>query len=266
MSGLTPRGGGSGKANRRTLRRFTLDETKVSDMGHFDFSPERILVLPVLLFSIICHEIGHAYAAYRGGDDTARLQGRLSLNPMAHIDPIGTILIPILQLFGNIPLIGWAKPVPVNPLRLRSAKWDLVVSLAGVAVNLGLAIGAIVLLRILFWVLPSSFWSSGGADGEMSIGMAVFLMLLYGVVINFSLMVFNLLPIPPLDGSHILLHFIRTRDSLAFRVFEFLERFGFIILLVLVFTGRIRYVLGPLFWSVYRLLELILQINLGPGP
>jgi len=235
-------------------------------MNGIHFAPENILIFPVLLFSIICHEAGHAYAAYRGGDDTARLQGRMSLNPMAHIDPIGTLLIPILQLLWGIPLIGWAKPVPVNPLRLRSARWGIVVSLAGVAANLCLAVSAVVVLRVLFWVRPTSFWLAEGAEGELTLGLVVFRILLYFVIINLLLLLFNLLPIPPLDGSHVLLYFIRTRDSVAFRVFEFLERFGFIILLLLVFTGRIRYVLGPLFGGILRLLEIILQINLGSGP
>ena len=229
-------------------------------MGHPNLSPENFLLLPVLLFSLMCHEIGHAFAAYRGGDDTARLQGRISLNPLVHLDPIGTIVIPILQFFVGIPLIGWAKPVPVNPARLRSSKWMLAVSLAGVTVNLVLALVAAGILKLLLLLAPDFF--AGGGEKEFSLSTAIQLLLVFFVLINLALMLFNLVPIPPLDGSRVVFHFIRTRDSAAFRVFEFLEHFGFPILLVLVFTGGFGFIFGPILGFMLRAVAFAYRIPL----
>jgi len=225
-----------------------------------DLRPEVLLLFPALLFSIICHEVGHAYAAYKGGDDTARLQGRLTLNPLAHIDPIGTVVMPILQLLWGIPLIGWAKPVPVDPSRLRSRRWDVIVSLAGVTMNFGLILIASVLLRILFWTIPESFLP---LRGSVTFPWAIVTLLQSFVMINLILIIFNLIPIPPLDGSHILLHMIKTRDSVAFQVFQFLERFGFMILLLLVFTGVIRYLFIPVALVLLGALGFIFQMPIG---
>ena len=97
---------------------------------------DQILLIPVLLLGLVLHEIGHAYAAYLAGDDTARLQGRISLNPFVHIDPIGTVLIPIVAIWTGFPFIGWAKPVPINPRFFKKPYWNLIVSLAGVSINL----------------------------------------------------------------------------------------------------------------------------------
>jgi Zn-dependent protease len=218
-----------------------------------------LLMLPALLFSIICHEIGHAYAAYMGGDDTARLQGRLSFNPIVHIDPIGTIVVPLILFLSPSPfLFGWARPVPVNPANLRSRKWDLAVSLAGVTVNLALAITALFLLKVLHIV---------GFAGHLSPGMMamnpfdiVVTLLNCFVLINLILMIFNLLPIPPLDGSHVLLHFIRRRDSFLFSIFEFLERFGFFILIFLLWSGGLSAILWPILDGILRAFLFVSQL------
>ena len=227
-----------------------------------NISPEAIILLPVFLFSLICHEIAHAYCADLGGDDTARLHGRISLNPLVHIDPMGTVLIPILQMLSGIPLIGWAKPVPVNPLRLRSANWDILVSIAGVGVNLALAVVAAVIYRILLltpWVPLSP-----AANDSITVPYLLSVMLRGFVFINLLLMLFNVLPIPPLDGSHILFHFIRTRESVAFRVFALLERFGFIILILLVYTGALwRLFLGPALAFLLNAFGFLLQFPPG---
>ena len=228
-----------------------------------DISPIVLLVLPAALFSIICHEIGHGYAAYLGGDDTTRLQGRLSFNPIVHIDPIGTVLVPLIMLLSpvRLPLIGWARPVPVNPANLRSRKWDLAVSLAGVTFNLALAATAVLLLKV-FLIAGFTDHLSAGLDEMNSFDIA-FVLLNAFIVVNLVLMLFNLLPIPPLDGSHVLLHFIRMRDSALFAVFEFLERFGLLILLLLVWSGGFRYILWPILDLVLGVLLFIFQVPRG---
>jgi len=230
--------------------------------GGFSVLAQGILTLPVLWFSLICHEVAHAYAAYRGGDDTARLMGRISFDPRAHLDPVGTILIPIIMILSpvGLPLIGWAKPVPINPNRFKSGKWKIIVALAGVTVNLALVLVAIVLIK-LFLVF--------GLDSHMSPQMkdfnafdTVFFVLKRFMLLNLVLMLFNLLPIPPLDGSHVLLYFIRTRDSVAFRVFEFLERYSFIVLILFVYSGIFQYVLAPFFYVFALFMEYVMRIPL----
>ncbi|MFA4998750.1 MAG: site-2 protease family protein [Candidatus Paceibacterota bacterium] len=179
-----------------------------------------IFSLVVLFFSIVIHEIAHGSVASSLGDSTAKDSGRLTLNPLKHIDPFGTIVLPALLLlftFGRGPIFGWAKPVPVNPFNLRDQKWGMLkVSLAGPATNFLLAI--IFGLLIRFIALPQS------------------LALLFGIisVYNFAWAIFNLIPIPPLDGSHILFTFLGSRFS-DFRIL--LQRYSLFILLLFVFFG-----------------------------
>lgn len=222
-----------------------------------DISPAQILFLPVLWFSITVHEFGHAYAAMRGGDDTAKLMGRVSLDPLHHIDLIGTIIVPILQVFGGIPLIGWAKPVPVNPAKLRSRKWDVIVSLAGVTMNLALAILAAIVLKILMMggVLPDTAMELN-ALGPNATGRLVLVVFRGLLMLNLVLIMFNLLPIPPLDGSHILLYFIKTRDSALFKAFQFLERYGIFVLLILLYSGGLNIILTPIGYVIFGLCYL----------
>lgn len=220
---------------------------------------EHVLFLPVLWFSLICHEVGHAYAAYRAGDDTARLEGRLSFNPLRHMDPIGTVLIPILQVFVGIPLIGWAKPVPINPSRFRAGYWRIVVALAGVTMNLTLLVTSLIVykLALVTGLVPGIESLQRGVPAPEGTGAMTALILQLAILLNISLTLFNLLPIPPLDGSHIFLYFIRTRDSVAFHAFAFLERFGFMILLMLVLTGAIGKVLWPILGAAYSAMEFV---------
>jgi Zn-dependent protease len=221
---------------------------------NFDISPDKLLFFPALLFSLVCHEVGHAWVAWKGGDDTAKLAGRISLNPMVHLDIFGTILFPILQIFGGVPMLGWAKPVPVNPARLRSRHWDLGVSLAGVGMNLLLLLAATLALRLFLLVDHWPIFHS--ADG-IGLGAILYLLFLAFIQINIVLMIFNLLPIPPLDGSHVVLYFIRDINSPLGRFFQGLERFGFIILLVLVFSGKISFILTPLINGVWYVMQVI---------
>jgi len=183
----------------------------------------------VFYFSISFHECAHAWAAYRNGDDTARLMGRMTLNPIAHIDPIGTVIVPLFMLFSSFRLIGWARPVPVNPLRFRNyRRGELETSLAGPLSNLILAIGAILLLRLILKLAPA--W-------DVPIGF-----LATAAFLNIALCVFNLIPIYPLDGSHILKIFLSRQAVETYD--RFITPYGWIILLALLYSGLLRIVFG----------------------
>jgi len=209
-----------------------------------------IISLFVLLFAITVHEAAHGWAALRFGDDTAWRMGRISLNPIVHIDPIGTVLLPLLLvLVGALPF-GWAKPVPVNPFNLRHPRRDnLWISAAGPASNLtvaGLCLVVIVLLKsvspgVAFFlrnfllgrhVLPQGFYPLEGLS----------LILFYGVLVNVYLAVFNLIPIPPLDGSGVLMGLLSDESA---QKYERLRPFGFLIILALVYLGILRLIIRP---------------------
>src|SRR6516162_7341077 len=180
----------------------------------------------VLLFSLTVHESAHAWTADRLGDPTARLLGRVSLNPLVHADPIGTILFPLLAMFGGVPLIGWAKPVPVVVRHLRRQRRDYVlVAAAGPASNLMLAIGAASMLALLP-VSPVRI-------GQPNVSAPVAALLSRAVQINVLLAVFNMIPIPPLDGGNVLGGLLPI--SIA-RVFDRLRPYGFVLLYALMLT------------------------------
>ena len=196
-----------------------------------------IWALPVL-FAITLHEAAHGYAARHFGDRTAELAGRISLNPLRHIDPMGTIVVPALILItsslaaGSAMLFGWAKPVPVNFGRLRNPKADMLwVAAAGPLANLFMAIGWALLFRLAVMV----------PDAEYAIPMAR--MADAGMQINAVLMVLNLLPLPPLDGGRIAVSLLPAGPAYKFAQ---LEPYGFPILLLLLFTGILDDILGPL--------------------
>jgi len=174
-----------------------------------------IFTLLILLFSIIIHEIAHGSVAYALGDPTAKEAGRLDLNPLKHLDPVGSVLLPLfLSILGG-PIIGWAKPVPVNPMNFNDQRWgDLKVALAGPMANFSIAL--IFGLIIKFVQLPESF---------LIIATTV-------VFYNIALGIFNLIPVYPLDGSHVLFSLLPDR----FEEFKrFLTQYGFIILLFVIF-------------------------------
>jgi len=203
-----------------------------------------ISALPVI-FAITLHEAAHGYAARHFGDPTAWQLGRISLNPLRHIDPIGTIVIPIAILLfsGGSFLFGYAKPVPVDFGRLRNPKQDMFwVAAAGPGANLFMALCWAFLLKMA-WLLPSSEFTL--PLSEMS---------KIGIMVNCVLMVLNLLPLPPLDGGRIAVSLLP--HNLAWK-FAQLERWGFPILLLLLFTGILGAVMNPLVIMSARIIELI---------
>jgi len=172
-----------------------------------------------LVIMLTFHEFGHAWMAHKCGDDTAKSDGRVSLNPLVHIDPIGTVLIPLLQIFlpsgmGSY-LLGWAKPVPVNPHNLRNPKLDdILITMAGPWMNLLLAVALMGLAKV----------------GVMTDVDSLTQFCLMAVILNLALFFFNLLPIPPLDGSHIM----RVITGMSYDTYYQIARFGFIIILVVI--------------------------------
>jgi len=196
-----------------------------------------LLLAPPILLALTFHEYAHALAAYRYGDDTAKLNGRLSLNPLRHLDPLGTIMIFLVHF-------GWAKPVPVNPLRLRNPKKDMLwISAAGPLANMLLALISGLLLRLLS--------AAAGIPAQHSLMSLVMFMLVMSLQINLALAVFNILPIAPLDGSKILAGILPARFENAIAQ---LERYGPFVLIGLIIIGRVTDVpiLGSLIWPFVK--------------
>jgi Zn-dependent protease len=189
----------------------------------------------VLLFSLTVHEAAHAWAADRCGDSTARLLGRLSLNPLVHIDPLGTVVFPLLAIVTHLPVFGWAKPVPINPLRLRHYRQDsMLIALAGPASNLLLAVAAALLLRVV--PLEEAVASGSGVTA------ALVVLLVRLLQVNLILAIFNMLPIPPLDGAGVLGGVLPGPVADAF---DRLRPYGFLLLYALMLTGLFRALVLP---------------------
>jgi Zn-dependent protease len=211
-------------------------------MGNLDSSAigQFVLYMVALIFSLSVHESAHAWMSNRFGDDLARLQGRITLNPVAHVDPIGTLLFPAIAFFTHAPVIGWAKPTPVNPLRWRNKRVaNFWVSAAGVICNFIIAIVAGIMIRALYSsgliALTNNGLVPAGTDSTIALGGVD---LLWGFfTLNVALGVFNLLPIPPLDGSKVLQSILPPSFESGF---EALERFGFLLLIIAMFTGVFR--------------------------
>jgi Zn-dependent protease len=189
----------------------------------------------VLLFSLTVHEMAHAWTADRLGDSTARLLGRISLNPIVHADPLGTIVLPLISLFTNAPLIGWAKPVPVTLRYLRHPRRDyILVAAAGPASNLVLAVFAAILLSIL----PISPHTLG--ESNVSVPIAAILSRL--MALNVLLAVFNMIPIPPLDGGNVLGGLLPLNLAVLFNK---VRPYGFLLLYALVLSGGFEMIVLP---------------------
>ncbi len=198
-----------------------------------------LILAPVLLISFVAHEYAHARVALHEGDDTAYRLGRVTLNPIPHIDLFGTILVPAMLIAsGSGFLIGWAKPVPVVASNFRDYRMgDIRVSLAGVAANF--------LIAVLCTFLVVAVVHLGRAiPGSRSAATVVVRVLGAGISLNFLLTVFNLLPIPPLDGSHLIVHFLPARAAAQWRR---IEKYGTLLFIGLLLTGWVRYVLWPAF-------------------
>lgn len=201
-----------------------------------DMSPDKILQVAVwavvLLFSVIVHENAHGIAANRFGDSTAVDAGRVTMNPLPHIDPIGTILVPALMMISGAPLIGWAKPVPVNPANFRNpVVHDAYVAAAGPLSNFLLAVGG----TALFIAVGLTFKHVPGLREGTGNSFLFFQLLFINLIqINCILGIFNLIPIPPLDGHWILLRYLPSRWA---ELFASIRPYGFLILIALLWTG-----------------------------
>lgn len=222
-------------------------------MGEMDIAnlvSHLIIYMVVLLLAISAHEAGHAWMSYKFGDNTAYMLGRVTLNPVSHTDPIGTLLIPIVAFIlgsmggalGSIPLIGWGKPTPVNPNNWTNYKLaNVMVSIAGVLANLILLIIGFVAAKIMltqgFQVLD--FFGQSTNPFAILVGNVMLL--------NLSLFVFNLLPFPPLDGSKILSTFL---PQSAQPILDMLEQFGFLILMFLIYIGVFRLIITPFLYAL----------------
>jgi Zn-dependent protease len=232
------------------LRAVRETERRVEPAGRFavrcdvlsDINPGFIFIsLVVLAFSLSFHEMAHAWTALRLGDPTAYNEGRVSMNPVVHVDPIGTILFPLIGMVAaaygtRIPLIGWAKPVPFVVRNLSRPRRDVIlIALAGPASNLVLAIVAAVMIRVSIAANWFEVDPTGSPTGPL------WLFLWGGMLTNLGLMVFNLIPIPPLDGGKVLS--MPLRSGLAFD--EFTGQYGFILLYALMLTGILSRIVGP---------------------
>jgi Zn-dependent protease len=207
--------------------------------------PYLLIAFGVLIFSLTVHEASHAWSASLLGDDTARRLGRVSLNPVVHVDPIGTLLLPLVAIIGNLPIIGWAKPTPVNPRNLRHPRRDYVlVTAAGPASNLVIAVLAALVLH--FIPLPDP-----GVEGT-DVSSPLIALAIELVDINLLLALFNMIPVPPLDGGRVLAGLLPP--ALAIR-YNQLGRFGFIIIYALMLTGALGAMIGPPYYFLRELLR-----------
>ncbi len=220
---------------------------RVPSIGEF------ILFMVALIFSLSFHEMMHAWMSDRFGDDLARHKGRVSLNPVAHVDPIGTLLFPAIAFFTGAALLGWAKPTPVNPLAWRNKRVaNFWVSIAGILGNFAIAIVVGVIIRVLVTTgtLALTRYGLVPTDPNSSLMEGVVSLLTTFFMLNVGLGVFNLFPVPPLDGSKILASILPESFESGLAA---LDQFGFILLFVGLFTGVFGKIFGviiPLAWGL----------------
>ncbi len=240
----------------------TQDAYVINDLRRKMSVASYIIMGFALLFAITVHEASHGWAANKLGDPTAYSLGRVTLNPIAHIDPIGTIIFPIILVVIRSPfLFGWAKPVPVNPLNLKNPRRDnLLISAAGPASNLGIGAISLIIIVILKLVNPNVVYflranilPGGGLSQGFFLPGILALLLYYFAFINCLLAVFNLIPIPPLDGSGILMGFLSEE---AIQKYERIRPFGFLIILALMYLGLFRIIMYPFVLIIHTIVFL----------
>ncbi len=202
---------------------------------------EFALLLVVLIPSVSLHELFHAWTAYRLGDPTAKLMGRLTLNPIAHIDPIGTLLLPFLMFLFTGFVFGYAKPVPINSANLHDPKRDMIlIGLSGPLANFSLAL------------VFSFIIKAGSLTGLLTNLSAIYALLRFGIIINLILAIFNLIPIPPLDGSQVLMGILPYHLAVSYSK---LEPYGFLIIVGFLYLG----IIGKIIFPVINFLTMVLS-------
>lgn len=237
------------KYARRLANFKVAHQAEKEFMGSFDvadFFSKLIIYMVVWLFAVSAHEAAHAWMSLKYGDDTAYLLGRVTLNPIPHIDPLGTLILPIVGFLltyspaaAAFPLIMWGKPTPVNPLRWRKKdQANVMVSLAGIGVNLIIATVTAVIIRVL--IAYNVFTRE---NIEVGITAPIWTLLVSTVILNVGLAIFNLLPLPPLDGGMALRSFLPKSFE---PVYELIETYGFLILIVLMYMGVLSLIIVPL--------------------
>lgn len=202
-----------------------------------------IASIPIFIVAMVIHEVAHGWVANKLGDPTARTLGRLTLNPMVHIDPFGTVILPILLIVTHSPVIfGWAKPVPINFFGLSNPKRDIIwVGLAGPLANIVFAFMLFILFSVLFHLLPVIWIPLTGS------------IISYSILVNLVLAAFNLIPIPPLDGSRILFGLLPTRLAVKYMR---IERYGILILFLLLWFGLIDWFVIPIISALAKIIGL----------
>lgn len=202
-----------------------------------------LIFLPFFLIAVAFHEVAHGYAAYLLGDPTAKNAGRLSLNPMVHVDPMGSLMFLISYMVGFG--FGWAKPVPVNTALLRTPRRDdIIVSLAGVAVNFLLMVISILVIKAVLFFVPQEFIIHNRIIMEWSMKL-----LFQFMILNMVLTVFNLIPVPPLDGSHVLMALLPLNQA---RAFANIRPYGFFILILLMSSGILNTVFSAAYFVIMK--------------